>query len=212
MPAREIAAFDRHIERARDLAGIATSLESHLTAAMDLTDMYRAAFVQGVSAFDTFIHAEVRERMLSIFAGTGTKTPAFEKFKVSLSSASVALATAGNPASGLNWLEAEIREQHSYLSFQQPDKVADAIRLVSDVRLWKELATHLGQGARNGEPGDKILKRRLSLIVDRRNTIVHESDLDPTPPGDTLYPMSRKTAEDALDFLQAIAHGIQAVT
>lgn len=212
MPAREIAAFDRHIERARDLAGIATSLETHLTGAMDLSDMYRAAFVQGVSAFDTFVHAEVRERMLATFAGTGTKTPAFKKFKVSLSSASVALATAGNLASGLNWLETEIREQHSYLSFQQPDKVADAIRLVSDVKLWRELALHLGQGPAGGESGDKILKRRLALIVDRRNTIVHESDLDPTPPGDMLYPMSRATADDALDFLQALAHGIQAVT
>lgn len=212
MPAREIAALDQHIERARDLAGMATSLETHLTGAMDLSDMYRAAFVQGVSAFDTFVHAEVRVRMLATFAGTGTKTPAFERFKVSLSSASAALATAGNLASSLNWLETEIREQHSYLSFQQPDKVADAIRLVSGVQLWKELARHLGQGPAGGEPGDKILRRRLALIVDRRNTIVHESDLDPTPPGDTLYPMRRSTADDALDFLQSVAHGIQAVT
>lgn len=213
MPSLEIAAFDRQIDRARDLAGIATSLEVHLTGAMDLSDIYRAAFVQGVSAFDTFIHAEVRVRMLAIFRGCGGKpTPAFERFRVSLSSVPLAIIAAGDPFAGLSWLESEIREQHSFLSFQQPDKVAEAIRLVSEVKLWQELARHLGQGTMNGESGDKILKRRLTLIVDRRNTIVHESDVDPTPPGDALYPMSRETAESALDFLQDLAHGIQAVT
>lgn len=180
---------------------------------MELSDLYRAAFVQGVSAFDTFIHAEVRVRMLAIFGGFGSRpTPAFERFKVSLSSVSVALLAAGDPIAGLNWFESEIREQHSFLSFQHPDKVAEAIRLVSDVKLWQELAHHLGQGTENGETGDKILKRRLALIVDRRNTIVHESDVDPTPPGHALYPMSRETAEGALGFLQTLAHGIQAVT
>lgn len=211
MPSPELAAFDLHIDRARDLAGMAVSLERRLTGALDLSDMYRASFVQGVSAFDTLIHAQVRARMLEIFVGTRMKTSAFEKFKVSLSSTADALASVGNRVSELSWLESEIREQHSYMTFQHPDKVADAIRLVSGVELWKTLALHLKQGPEGGEPGAKILKRRLSLIVDRRNTIVHESDLDPTPPGDSLYPMSQRFAEDALDFLRSLAHGIQAV-
>jgi hypothetical protein len=208
----ELAAFDRHVARARDLAAAAASLEHSLTGAMDLTDMYRAAFVQGVSALDTFIHAEVRVRMIDTFFGPDSGTPAFDRFRVSLASVSAALASQNQPAVRINWLDAEIREQHSYLSFQQPDKVADAVRLISDVKLWDELALHLGQGPVSGDSGAKVLKRRLTLIVDRRNTIVHESDLDPTPPGDQLYPMTRATADDALDFLQSLVHGIVAIT
>lgn len=213
MPVLEIAAFDRHITRARDLCGIATTLRAQLSDAIDLSDIYRAAFVQGVSAFDTFVHAEVRVRMLDIFSNSNSaRTPAFEKFRVSLNSTSLAILNSGNSAAQLNWLDNEIREQHSYLSFQQPEKVADAVRLISDVVLWQALADHLGQNPVGGESGAKVLKRRLALIVDRRNTIVHESDVDPTLPGVAIYPMDQQTAEGALDFLQLLGHGIQAVT
>lgn len=207
MPKRELDLFERGLARARDMMGLASSLESATSGAMDLSDVHRAAFVQGVSAFDTFVHEEIRARILGIFALGSPMPKALQKFKVSL--ASVQIAVAG---SSLGWLETEIREQHSLLSFQKPEKVADAVRLISDVQLWKALAVHLGQGSLGNETGDQILKRRLILIADRRNTIVHQSDLDPTPPGDELYPMTRPTVEDALAFLDKIARGIQAVT
>lgn len=188
------------------MMGLASALANTTSGAMDLSDVHRAAFVQGVSAFDTFVHDEVRVRILDIFALGSPMPKALQKFRVSL--ASVQIAAGG---SGLGWLETEIREQHALLSFQKPEKVADAVRLVSDVQLWKALACHLGQGPLGGETGDQILKRRLTLIADRRNTIVHQSDLDPTPPGDVLYPMAQATVEDALVFLDQIARGIQAV-
>lgn len=211
MPARELRVFESQIERARDLAGTAASLEQSVTVALDLSDLYRAAYVQAISALDTFVHAEVRARMLAIFAAGGPFTSAFERFRVSLSSVNLALLAHGNPATALNWLDAEIQEQHSYLSFQQPDKVADAIRLVSSANLWEDVATHLGQGPVGGETGARVIKRRLSLAVDRRNTIVHESDLDPTPPGDSLYPMPRAHAEATISFVESVVHAIYAV-
>lgn len=207
MPKRELDIFERSITRARDMMGLASSLANTTSAAMDVSDIHRAAFVQGVSAFDTFVHEEIRVRILDIFASSSLMPTALQKLKVTLASAQ--MATTGQ---GVGWLETEIREQHSLLSFQKPDKVADGVRLISDVQLWKALAAHLGQGPHNGESGDQILKRRMTLIADRRNTIVHESDLDPTPPGDELYPMTRDTVEDALTFLDQIARGIQAVT
>ncbi|ANO13116.1 Uncharacterised protein [Mycobacteroides abscessus subsp. massiliense] len=207
MPKRELDLFERSLTRARDMMGLASSLANTTSGVMDVSDVHRAAFVQGVSAFDTFVHEEIRARILDIFASGSPMPKALQKFRVSL--ASVQIAVGG---SGLGWLETEIREQHALLSFQKPDKVADAVRLISDVQLWKALAGHLGQGSLGGETGDLILKRRLTLIADRRNTIVHQSDLDPTPPGDVLYPMARATVEDALLFLDQIARGIQAVT
>lgn len=207
MPKRELDLFEQSLTRARDMMGLASSLNNSTSGAMDLSDIHRAAFVQGVSAFDTFVHEEIRVRILDIFSSGSPLPKALQKFKVSLASAQIAVS-----GSDLGWLETEIREQHSLLSFQKPDKVADAVRLVSDVQLWKSLADHLGQGAVGGESGDLILKRQLTLIADRRNTIVHQSDLDPTPPGDELYPMTQATVEDALAFLDRIARGIQAVT
>ena len=71
------------------------------------------------------------------------------------------------------WLENEIREKHSYKTFQKPDKIAEAIRLISDKQLWIEV------GAKINKPA-KDIKQELSLIVERRNKIAHEADIDPT--------------------------------
>ena len=78
-----------------------------------------------------------------------------------------------NRLNNASWLEDEIRERLGYQSFQQPDKVADAIRLISDKKLWDELSIQRGEPARD-------IKQQLSSIVDRRNKIAHEADIDPT--------------------------------
>lgn len=67
--------------------------------------------------------------------------------------------------------------------FQDPAKVADAIRLVSRKKLWEEVGTLLGKN-------DADVKSRLKLIVDRRNKIAHEADMDLQPQG--LDGQSRK--------------------
>jgi hypothetical protein len=51
-------------------------------------------------------------------------------------------------------LDAEIRNKHGYLSFQHPDKVSDAIRLFSNVELWKSVGAELAN-----------LPRRSSLTL-----------------------------------------------
>ncbi|MFF3852155.1 HEPN domain-containing protein [Micromonospora sp. NPDC002575] len=161
-------------------------------------DLLRFALVQGVSAFDHFVHEEVRTRMLMIQGGDLPACPGFYRFRVSLSSVGKAVSTGGAA-----WLEAEIREQHSYLSFQQPDKVADAFRLVTDISLWREISTQLQR-----QPED--VKRQLKLIVDRRNKIAHESDTDPTPPR-TRYSISLTMVNNSLDFLKDVVSALDAI-
>jgi hypothetical protein len=124
---------------------------------------------------------------------------AFARFRVSLQSVDQAMTGAGQ-----TWLENEIRLQHGYLAFQQPDKVADALRLVSGVELWPAVGTYLGRTAAD-------LKTQLKLIVDRRNKIAHEADMDPTPPR-ARYPISRRMVDASLDFLEGIAVAIVAVS
>ena len=75
-----------------------------------------------------------------------------------------------NNASGL---EDEIRERLGYQSFQQPKKIAEAIRYISDKNLWDEVANKISRRAED-------IKQQLNSIVDRRNKIAHEADIDPT--------------------------------
>lgn len=98
------------------------------------------------------------------------------------------------------WLGEAIRERHSWQSFQDPDKLADAIRLVSDVKLWTLFGTELGL-----QPAD--IKTRLKLIVDRRNKIAHESDLDPTNPG-FHWQIDAQMVCDTISFIDGLAAAI----
>lgn len=199
MPAPELALFRQNISYARDMVSTAVVLNAQLTAAINTDDLLRSALVQGVSAFDHFVHEEVRARMLLIQQGVEPATSAYYRFKVRLGSVDQALGHGG-----IAWLDAEIREQHGYVSFQQPDKVADAFRLVSECELWSAVAQHLCRS-----PGD--IKRELKLIVDRRNKIAHEADTDPTPPR-ARYRIDEPLVRDSLDFLEKLVEGLLTVT
>ena len=198
MPQPELQLFKQNITYAEDLVATAVALSAHLTAAISTDDLLRSALVQGVSAFDHFIHEEVRARMLQIQAGTLPRTSGFDRFRVSLRSVNIAMS-----GGGTTWLESEILEQHGYLSFQNPDKVADAFRHVSDVGLWPAISKELSL------PQDS-LKRQLKLIVDRRNKIAHEADTDLTPPR-SRYPINEVDVRDSLNFLKILVDAIVAV-
>ncbi|MDT3395796.1 hypothetical protein RKE29_03900 [Streptomyces sp. B1866] len=198
MPTPEVLLFKQNITYARDLIATASALRAQVTAVINTDDLLRSALVQGVSAFDHYVHEEVRARMIATQLGQHRRANGYDKFRVSLASVSAAL-TVGGAA----WLEQEIREQHGYLSFQQPDKVADAFRLVSDVSIWTETARQL-------ETKPEDVKRQLKLIVDRRNKIVHAADTDPTPPR-SRYPIGEAMVRDSINFLERVVDAISAV-
>lgn len=100
-----------------------------------------------------------------------------------------------------SWLEDEIRERLGYQSFQQPDKIADAIRLISDEKLWDEVSTKLGKDT-------KDVKQQLSAIVDRRNKIAHEADIDPTFGIGSRWNIDEVLVNDAVDFIEQVIESI----
>ncbi|MFH7028833.1 MAG: HEPN domain-containing protein [Heteroscytonema crispum UTEX LB 1556] len=102
------------------------------------------------------------------------------------------------------WLENEIRERLSYQSYQQPDKIADAIRLISDKKLWDEVAAKIGKPT-------KDIKQQLSLIVDRRNKIAHEADIDPTFNIGDRWNIDELLVNDAVDFIEQVVESIHQI-
>lgn len=190
--------FQRNLSFARDMVATAIALKAQLASVMNVDDLLRAALVQGVSAFDHYVHEEVRVRMLEVEDGKRPRPPAFGRFRVSLD----AVQRQGT-AGGVAWLDDEIRSQHGFVSFQHPDKVADAFRLVTAHTLWDTVAAALSQPA-----GD--IKRQLMLVVDRRNKIAHEADIDPTPPP-SRYPINETLVVGSLDFLERLVTALDTV-
>ncbi|HAX76365.1 MAG TPA: hypothetical protein DCY88_11125 [Cyanobacteria bacterium UBA11372] len=109
-----------------------------------------------------------------------------------------------NRLNNASWLEDEVRERLSYQSFQQPDKIADAIRLISDKKLWDEVATKIGKPA-------KDVKQQLSAIVDRRNKIAHEADIDPTFGIGSRWPIDEILVNDAVNFIEQVVESIHQI-
>jgi hypothetical protein len=109
-----------------------------------------------------------------------------------------------NKLNNTSWLESEIRERLGYQSFQQADKIADAIRYISDKKLWDEVAIQMSRTA-------KDIKQQLNSIVDRRNKIAHEADIDPTFNIGSRWNIDEVLVSDAVDFIERLVENIHKV-
>ena len=191
--------FRSNVQRVRSLGLIHQALNGQTTQALDLSDILRSEWVMAVSALDHYIHELVKLGMLEAYHGNRTQTDAFLRFQITMNSTLQAVRASGND----DWLEGQIRSSHGHLSFQSPDKIADGVRLISGVPLWDEVASRLGTTSQD-------TREQLRLIVNRRNQIAHESDLDPSYPG-ILWPINPNMADDAVTFIENVAEAIYAV-
>lgn len=194
-----IAQFQENINRARILGGLYLALNSLTTPLVDGSDILRSQIVLSVSALDHYIHDITRVGMLEVFDGKRPPTNAYLKFPVSTNT----LMSSNSGGSGLLLFGEEVRERHGFLSFQQPDKVADAVRLFSSCVLWEEVALKMGKAVNE-------IKTELQLIVDRRNKIAHEADLNPSFPG-VRWPISVNDANSVTNYIQELCETIHDV-
>ena len=191
-----IEQFRTNLLRVRNLGSIADAVNSQTTPALDLSDILRAELVFSVSALDHFVHEVVRLGMLESYRGSRPRTNNFLAFQVSLEGVLDGF-DAGN---GEQWLDDQIRTSNGYRSFQTPANIADAVRLVSDVQLWNEIASRMYM------PSQEV-RERLQLIVDRRNQIAHEADMNPSPYEDR-FSINRMMVTEAVEFIENVAESM----
>jgi hypothetical protein len=195
-----IEEFRLNIARTRQLGAIYKMLSTDLMPHVDNSDLLRSELVMALSAFDFFVHEITRMGMIEIYQGKRPQTPAFLRFTVSFDQILLGMAAPQE----VKWLNNAIKQQHSWQSFQQPTKVADAIRYISDVPLWDEVAKYLAITT-------KDIKQQLTLIVERRNKIVHEADMTPVQEKNEHWDIDAALVDNAVDFLEQVAETIARV-
>jgi len=193
---RALLQFSDNLLRTQEIGALAVAVSQITTTAIDVTDIWRAQIVLGVSALDHFVHELTRLGMIEISKNNRPKTDAFSKFELPFDA--VELAFNGQPHE--MWLGDAVRDKHSWLSFQHPDRISDAIRLISSVKLWEEVGKKLKRPARD-------IKLQLELVIDRRNKIAHEADMDPTNPG-FRWPITESIANDTVSFVENVGNAI----
>jgi hypothetical protein len=188
--------FNQNLTRVRHMHGLHEALSVRLAPIVDLTDILRSEVVMAVSALDHYVHEIVRRGMIECWTGIREQTEAFKRFSLSISVAK----NLSNPMAAVSALDVHIREKHNYQSFQHPDKISEAIKLFSPVIIWDEVGARLNKKA-------KDVKIELNLIVDRRNKMVHESDINPLYVGQR-WEIERENVESMIGTVENIVHTI----
>ncbi len=162
--------FEQNIIRVKNLGLIYNTIGTSST--LDLSDILRAQYVMLVSALDHFIHELVKFGMLEIYNGNRKVTKKFKQFILSTDK-DILFQKAIMEEKNDVWIDYQIRHRNGFKSFQEAEKIKEAISLIIDTNIWEEITT-------NSESGFQQIKRKLNLIIDRRNQISHEADIEPT--------------------------------
>jgi hypothetical protein len=204
-----LAQFEAVWDRAADLSTIHAFATAYLDAPAAHDEVLRSQWATRVSALDLYIHELVAQRMVEVFEGRRTASPAYLKFKLSAETAHriKAAVTATDASAAFNL---DIREQLGTRTFQFPDDIADGIRCFSDTPLWEAVVGHQGVVAARRAAAAKSLRLQLSAIVRRRNKIVHEGDLQP---GTLRTPWAVTTSDLALvtTVIEGVVRSIDAI-
>jgi hypothetical protein len=156
------------------------------TAALDTSDMLRAAVVLCVSAFDFLIHELYRVEVLARLKSGRSVRRLHIPFEAAIAGSSDLEAL----------IEAHVRDVNSYKSFVDPAKFAEAMGCFVDSP-WEKIAVKSGSDADS-------LKRRVRSVYRWRNRIAHEADINPTLSGIMLFAIIKSDVIDAITDFERI--------
>lgn len=198
---KAIEQFKVNLNSAKQLGIIYAAFSNQVTEVIPLDELLRAELVLAVSALDCYIHDLVRIGMIKIFQSAGEEPNAFLNFGVSLNFVKNLLGCRLESAKNTVF-EQEIRRLHGFKTFQSADNIAQALSFIGISSIWDKVGN-----ATNIPVAD--LKTELNVIVDRRNRIVHEGDIDPSLGIGLKYPIDIETVQKAVDFINSIVQSIQ---
>lgn len=189
--------FEKLVEDTKNVHTLYEYIENVMKAPFDYSDLLRWQWIQCVSAFDKLIHDLVRIGMIEVFQGQRIATAKFNAFSLDYLSYNEML---NNPIQRVQIFEQKIILKHSYLAFQDPGKVADALSYIwNENDKWLKIANKVGI-----DKNTCLIK--LKNIVSRRNQIVHEGDY-----ADTLSQRQEIYSSDVVDirnFILKVGEGI----
>jgi hypothetical protein len=128
MSTRRLGEFKRNITRARDMVGLGQAIGTMTNGLVDSQDLYRAALVQGVAAWDRYIHGIVLDRAVEILLG---RMQAGKPSKVGLPLGAVAvLMNVTGHADRELAARSFFAERLAKETYQRPDEVAAGLAMV----------------------------------------------------------------------------------
>ena len=200
---RAIQQFETNLNSVKQLGVIYLAFVNKITQAISLDELLRAEFVLAVGALDCYVHDVVRIGMGGLFKAAQREPNAYLNFAVSLDFVKKLLLESSGTEK-LSLFEQEIRRLHAYRTFQTAENISQALSFIGIKAIWDKVGTILGMNSSD-------VRTQLDLIVDRRNRIVHESDVDPSLGIGNKYPIDFLLVDRAVGFLNSVAHAIHQI-
>jgi len=194
-----------------DVLAIAYSHTSRsLTGAFKAEEILRAEWVARVSALDLFIHETIAQNMLLIFQKNKPTCIGYNKFTLPHRVVDSIRDPSSTPTDAARFFNLEIRRQLGFLTYQHPKNIAEGIRFISNIELWNSVALHNGAISKTMQTHASNIRNQLEAIVDRRNKIAHEGDMQPSVPR-TPWPINHGQLITVRDFISSLVNAIDAV-
>lgn len=190
--------FNKNID---DLS-ILTTIYDYLSnngVSLDTTELLRAEYVLCVSALDHYIHHRVRDGLINIF-NSGTHD--MGAVRISLKVVKLMM-NENNIEERTKILDAELKNILSKDSYQSPSSIEAAFSLIDINKIWSKIANYTDYSADD-------LKKKLSLIINRRNKIAHESDIDYVTGIKNV--IDRDMLIDVISFIQKFVEGLESLS
>ena len=159
--------FDRNIESVLIIDSIFQYMDLQITA-FDISELLRAEFVLIVSALDFYVHGVVREGLVDQLnniddCNANTLCIPFSTVKV--------LLHIDSEEERKRVLSEQIKMITSKDSYQAPRAIEKALGMIGVKKVWNKISDFSGQPAEN-------IRNTLSIVINRRNKIAHEADID----------------------------------
>jgi hypothetical protein len=200
---KAIQQFQINLQSARQLGVIYLAFCDKVTGAITLEELLRAELVLAVSALDCYIHDVVRIGMERAFNAPSGEPNAFLSFEVTFGFVKELLGAISD-AERNSLVDREIRRAHGFKTFQAADKISQALSLIGVTAIWEKVGAEIGLNSKDA-------RTKLNVIIDRRNRIAHEGDIDPSSGIGIKFAIDFPAVKEAVDFLDVLAQTIQKV-
>ncbi|MFI0352862.1 hypothetical protein [Actinomadura sp. 9N407] len=163
-------------------------------------DLYRAAWNQAVSALDHWLHREIIDRAVTLISDLGRERPAaLQRLQMPFETVERM-----RNASMQRIFREHLENELSRVTYQRCLRITEGLRLVltdTPSQLWNKIGADLAMA-----PSD--VKTRQDSIIDRRNRIAHEADLDAQG---NRTPMTAGEAQDTIAWIHSFATAVAQV-
>lgn len=159
-----------------------------------LDEVLRAQLVQTVSAFDTFIHDCVRIGIVNNYISSGVMSNSLKNYPIPYEDVKM-IDSFSNTGDKALYLDGVIRKINSKDSYQSPTSVEYALGLLGVNSIWTKVAPGMKM-----KPED--IKLELANVVNRRNKIAHESDMNIL--GTSLNPITKNEVDKVIKFIYGL--------